>query len=454
MTADQGALCNRLEEIVGITHVAGGAAQIAAFVVDGTMPELVVRPGTQDETARVVRACAEAGAAMIPWGGGTAVGLGNSPARADVVVQLDRLDRIVEWDAANLCVTAEAGVRLAALQELVARSKATLPLDPPERHRVTLGGMVAANQSGPGRLLHGTVRDWLLGMRVVLPDGERVRCGGRVLKNVSGYDMNKIFIKSMGTLGIVTEVTFKLMPVPAQRAAVIGLFPDPAEAWGVVAKALGSFLLPEALEFFNPEAMALLAPALGAPAVPGACGLAVALAGSRETVERQARDFAALFGEGGGKAVTLPSGPAGTAWEAIRNLTGGARTRHPGRTFCEITVPISHAGALAAAAARTGQNCGLQSVVMAHAGSGVVWALFLPAPEPAPVDTLAGALEGLRREAAAEEGSLVVLDAPPAVKRRLDVWGPPGGGLGMMRRLKAEFDPRGLLNPGRFVGGI
>ena len=117
-------------------------------------------------------------------------------------------------------------MRLAALEELTARHKAVLPLDPPAARQVTLGGLVAANQSGPGRLLYGTVRDWLLGLRVVLPDGERIHCGGRVIKNVSGYDMNKLFIKSLGTLGIITEVTFKLLPMPAQRTVAIGLFPD------------------------------------------------------------------------------------------------------------------------------------------------------------------------------------------------------------------------------------
>jgi len=449
MPVDQDALCGRMEEIVGAAHVAAGPAQTAAFAVDGVVPELVVRPGTQEETAQVVRACAEAGTAMIPWGGGSAMGLGNPPSRAGVVLQLDRLDRIVEWDPANLCVTAEAGVRLAALEELVAGSRAILPLDPPEAQKVTLGGLAAANQSGPGRLLYGTVRDWLLGMRVVLPDGERIRCGGRVIKNVSGYDMNKLFIKSLGTLGIITELTFKLLPMPVQRAGVIGLFPDPAEAWAVVEKTLGSFLLPEALEFLNPDASALLAPALGVPAVPGACVLAVALAGSPETVERQARDFTALFAAGG-KALALPGG---SGWDAVRHVLHGPGTAHPARVLCRITVPVSRTGQLAAAASRTGTDCGLTALVTARAASGEVQALYLPGPEPGAVEPLAGALEALRREAAAAEGSLVLQEAPLALKRRMDVWGDPGDGLDLMRRIKAEFDPRSLCNPGRFVAG-
>jgi len=449
MPTDHGALRARLEEIVGASQVASGAAAAAAFAVDGQVPGLVARPGTQEQVAQVVRACAGAGAAMVPWGGGTAMGLGNAPARLDVVVAMDRLDRVVEWDPANLCVTAEAGMRLAALEELTIREKSILPLDPPAGRKVTLGGLVAANQSGPGRLLYGTVRDWLLGMRVVLPDGERVHCGGRVIKNVSGYDMNKLFIKSLGTLGIITEVTFKLLPVPARRAAAIGLFPDAPAAWKAVQQVLGSFLLPEALEFFNPAALALLLPELGIPAMPGACALAVSLAGSPETVQRQIRDFTALFTDGGGKGVTFAPDHAAAAWEAVRNLRGVPSGT---RILAQISGPVSRTGALAAAAEKAGETCGCQALVTAHAGSGVVWALFLPGPQP---DTaLVEALKELRTEAEAAEGSLVLQEAPPAVKRGLDAWGAFMGGLGMMRRLKAEFDPRGVCNPGRFVGAI
>jgi len=451
---DLDSLRGQLEAIVGPEHVASGVAQTAAFAVDGVLPELIVRPGTQDEVAAVVTACAKVGAAMIPWGGGTAMGLGNAPARAQVVLHLERLDRLVEWDPANLVITAEAGMRLAALQELIARDRATLPLDPPAGHRVTLGGLVAANQNGPSRLLYGTVRDWLLGMRVVLPSGERVHCGGRVIKNVSGLDMNKLFIRSMGTLGIVTEVTFKLLPLPSQRASVIGLFPDLAAAWAVVRQVQASFLLPEAMELLNPEAVDLLAPTLGLPAAPGTCAIAVALAGSPETVERQAREFTAKFEAGGGTALSLPNGQAGPAWNTIRNLLDGAQGVSPARILCKITVPIARTCDLIAAANRAGQAGSLRATVVAHAGSGVIWARFIPGMEGAPGGPVAKALEELRKEAEAAGGSLVLHDAPPPLKRQVDAWGAPGDGVDMMRRLKTEFDPRGLCNPGRFVGGI
>ena len=454
MHSDLSSLRGQLEAIVGQDQVAAGVAGTAGFAVDGILPELVVRPGTQDEVSQVVAACARIGAAMIPWGGGTAMGLGNAPTRAQVVIQMDRVNRVVEWDPANLTITAEAGMRLAALQELVAKDRAIFPLDPPADHRVSLGGMVAANQNGPSRLRYGTLRDWVLGMRVVLPDGQRIHCGGKVIKNVSGYDMNKMFIRSLGTLGIITEVTFKLLPMPAQWASMIGLFPDLAGARKVVEKAMASFLLPESLDLLDPEAVALLAPTLGIPVAPGTWAIALALAGSPETVARQDRDFAALFQEAGGQVAPVQAGQSSQTWRAIRNLLDATQAANPARILCKITVPIARTCDLVAAAGELGRRCGLQAAVMAYAGSGVVWALYLPAMEAVPGTPVAPALEALRGEAAAAGGSLVLHDAPSPLKRQVDAWGEPGTGLGMMKRLKAEFDPRGLCNPGRFVGGI
>jgi glycolate oxidase FAD binding subunit len=291
-------------------------------------------------------------------------------------------------------------------------------------------------------------------MRVALPDGERIHCGGKVIKNVSGYDMNKLFIGSLGTLGIVTEVTFKLLPAPATRAGVIGLFPELSQATTAVATILESVLLPEALDLLDPEAVALLAPRLGLEAPAGAYGLAVALAGSAATVERQVRDFGALFRDRGGRAAPLPDGKTVLAWDAIRNVFGFLPVPPATRVLCKIAVPIGRTGELLASAGNLGRRHGMHTTVAAHAGSGVVWACYLLGPKAPPDEVLADALEGLRREVEAVEGSLIMQDAPAPLKARVDVWGKPGDGFTVMRRLKAEFDPRGLCNPGRFLGGL
>lgn len=447
-------LRGRMEAIVGGAHVEIGPAEAARFAVDAVAPALIVQPGSQDEAAAVVAACAEAGAAIIPWGGGTAMGLGNRPTHGDVVLFLERLNRIVEYDAANLNVTAEAGVRLADLQAALAERRQFLPLDPPAAARGTIGGLLAANASGPARLLYGTARDWVLGMRVVLPDGERIRCGGKVIKNVSGYDMNKLFIGSLGTLGIITEATFKLLPMPAVRASVVGAFAELDQAARVVTTVLDSVLLPEALELLSPEAVGLLASTVNLEGAAG-YGLAVSLAGSPETVERQVRDFAALFRDAQARrAATLSGERTPPAWQAIREVFDLLPGPSAERVVCKIAVPISRTAELLAAAERSGQRHGLRTAVVAQAGSGVVRACCLLGPKAPPAEVVAGGIQELRREAEAAEGSLVVEAAPPAIKAHVDAWGKPGEAFEVMRRLKADFDPRGLCNPGRFLGGI
>jgi FAD/FMN-containing dehydrogenase len=191
---------------------------------------------------------------------------------------------------------------------------------------------------------------------------------------------------------------------------------------------------------------------LDAPA--GACGLAVAVAGSRETVERQARDFSAFFRDAGGRATPLPDGRSVLAWDTIRNVMGLLPAPPAVRVLCKVAVPIGRTGEVFASAGALARRHGLPATVTAHAGSGIVWACYLLGPAAPPDEAVADALEGLRREAEDAEGSLILHDAPASFKGRVDAWGKPGDGLDVMKRLKAEFDPRGVCNPGRFLGGL
>ncbi len=449
MLRDAGALARTLSGIVGEEHVlTDGAA--AAFAVDGVLPRVAVSPGTQQEVEAVVTACGSAGAAMTPWGGGTAMGLGNPPERLDVVVRLDRLTRVVEFDEENLNVSAEAGVRLGALQKILNEKREFLPLDPPQADSATVGGLVQSNASGPGRHLYGSARDWVLGLRVVLPTGERIRCGGKVIKNVSGYDMNKLFIGGFGTMGIVTEATFKLLPAPAARATVVGVFRDVPQVAAVVARTLESFLVPEALEALDSRALESVEAGLGRPPVSG-YGLFVSLAGSRETVDRQVKDFTKLFKDGQASATdTLGTADAEPAWHAIRDVHASFKGTG---VVVKIAVPIGKTLDLFASAEALVSGRGGRGAVTAHAGSGIVRAGF-EVEAGTPLPPLRDALAALREKAEEAEGSLVLEAAPVALKRALDAWGRVRDGVAVTRRLKAEIDPGTVMNPGRFVGGI
>ncbi len=219
---------------------------LALHRIDGITPHLVTTPASAEQVGAVLSACSESQATVIPWGGGTAMALGNPPRRADVVIKLAKLNRVIEHDSANLTVTAQCGMTLNALQSSLAAQKQFVPIDAPFPACATLGGIVAANLNGPRRSFYGSVRDLVIGMKVVLASGESIKAGGKVVKNVAGYDMCKLFVGSLGTLGIITEVTFRVAPT-AESAATFIAQGALAQAQRFIADLSLSRLLPAAV---------------------------------------------------------------------------------------------------------------------------------------------------------------------------------------------------------------
>src|SRR5438105_1124843 len=201
--------------------------RLATHKIEGKQPTLLCTPSTRDQINAALRVCSEAAASVIPWGGGTAMALGNPPRQVDVVLATARLNRVLDHDAANLTVTVESGISLAALQNLLAEEGQFVPFDPPFPERSTIGGIVAANLNGPRRSCYGSVRDLVIGMKVALISGEQIKAGGKVVKNVAGYDMCKLFVAALGTLGAIVDATLGLAPVPESAATVIRSGPSP-----------------------------------------------------------------------------------------------------------------------------------------------------------------------------------------------------------------------------------
>jgi glycolate oxidase FAD binding subunit len=408
------------------------------YGIDGVTPRLVAVPRSVEEASQVLRAAADEGLTVAFAGGGSKLGLGNPPERLDLVVETRALDQVLEHAAGDLVVRAQAGVRLADLQQHLAPAGQQLALDPPEP-RATLGGVVAANASGPRRLRYGTVRDLLIGITVVLADGTVARAGGKVVKNVAGYDLGKLFCGSLGTLGMVAELIFRLHPVPAATSVVTLGVEGPEQAGQAVLGLQGSTLEPSAVELTVDE--------FGWPGQ-----LTVVFEGIQPGVEAQAAAAAELLGRVGEAAV---AGPGGV--EAALNQLG-ARPFEKAEYALKATFPPAElAGALADLAG--GRERWGGGPVSAHAVTGVLWMASglregdLPADAPG-FPSVVRAITGARERLAARGGSLVLVKASPELKRAVDVWGPPGDAVGLMRRVKERFDPDRRLSPGRFVGGI
>ncbi len=444
-------LAKTLEGIVGAEHVrADGEARRHA--VDGVVPAAVAFPGTVEEVAAVLAACSQARAAVVPWGGGTSMGLGAIPPKVDVVLGLTRLNQVLDHEPGDMTSTVQAGMTLGAYQATLGRHRQFLPLDPPAADRATIGGILAANASGPRRLRYGTARDLLIGERVVHADGTVTKGGAKVVKNVTGYDMNKLYVGSLGTLGVIVEATFRLYPLPPAERTWLAPFPTAAKARDAVAKILDSPLVPTAVELLNEAA----AGGVGrrAEIVPGrgAAHLAVAVASVPEAVEAQLRTVREIGrGAGGGEDQLLDGEAQARFWNSVRDFDPGEGTP----MVLKASVLIARVADAVWQGESIAAKQGLRVAVISEAGTGIVRYYFLAEGSGADrFGRLAAAVAPLRAFAAEAAGSLVVLQAPPEVKAAVDVWGTVGDGLPLMRGLKEQFDPDRILNPGRFVGGL
>ncbi|HEX5605461.1 MAG TPA: FAD-binding oxidoreductase, partial [Candidatus Binatia bacterium] len=243
-TADQ--LAQRFAAELGDDCVTVDPAQLVSRKIEGQVPALLCMPANEEQLSTALSLCAEYEAAVIPWGGGTAMAIGNAPRHMDLVISTERLARIVDHDHANLTVSAESGVVLARLQTQLASQQQFAPLEPPFPDCATIGGIIAGNLNGPRRSYYGSVRDLVIGIKVVLIGGEKIKAGGKVVKNVAGYDMCKLFVGSLGTLGVISAATLRLAPLPetSETVVVTGTFADVQQFANEVGR---SRLLPSAL---------------------------------------------------------------------------------------------------------------------------------------------------------------------------------------------------------------
>jgi glycolate oxidase FAD binding subunit len=435
-------LLDKLRTIVGPGHVLGGV-ELSPYVVDGRTPEAAVFPGTVDEVAAVVSLAAEAAMPLFPWGGGTGAGIGMPPARTGIVLGLSRLRAIVEHEPGDLTVTAQAGVVMRDLQAALGARGQWLSLDPPDTDRATLGGVLAANASGPRRHLYGTARDLLIGVTVVAADGSLVRGGGRVVKNVAGYDLPKLFIGSYGTLGVIVEATLKLRPLPDAERLVAVPFERLKDASTAVRAILGSDLIPNAIDLADAAA----ARALGVEAAPAV--LLVGFDGLGEQVEWQVAELASIVRPYGGHGLAmLPP----TAWPLLARAAQDA-FETPAAVMALSVLPSLVADTMEQGASSARQR-GLTTAWSAHAGVGLVTGVVRADDERQDPAIVAAVLAEWRAAAQAGGGHASIRWAPLAVKTALPVWDDAGAAGRIMQRIKAELDPQNILNPGRFVAGI
>jgi glycolate oxidase FAD binding subunit len=439
------ALVDKLCATLGRAHVLTGI-ELSPFALDGRTPEAAVFPGSVEEISTVVRLAADAGVSIRPWGGGTASGVGAPPPASGIVLGLSRMNRLLEHEPGDLTATVEAGMTFAALQSALRAKGQWLSLDPPQPERATVGGVIAADAYGPRRQLYGTARDLLIGLKVVTADGVVVHGGGKVVKNVAGYDLPKLFIGAYGTLGIVVELTVKLRPLADAERLVALAFDRVKDCGAAVRAVLGSDLIPNALDVLDAASSA----AIGLPASPA---LIVGFDGLPEQIDWQVGELAALARALGGRE------PGGLV---LLDPSVWTRLATAARDACAMPAAVMRLSVLPTMVAEAIDNGtgaarqrGLASAWAAHAGVGVVTGvLCAPDAEPCDTATVAGVLEDWRACARAGGGHASLMWAPLADKSQLPAWDDAGPAGRIMRRIKEQLDPGHVFNPGRFVAGI
>jgi glycolate oxidase FAD binding subunit len=392
--------------------------------VAGVQPRMIFEPRNETEVAAVLRIADNAGLSVIPRGGGTKTAWGNPPARADVILSTVRMNQMIEHAWADLTVSVETGCTIATLQNALAQHGQQIAFDPLWPERATIGGILSTNDTGTLRIRYGGLRDLIIGVTIALPDGTLASSGGKVVKNVAGYDLPKLVTGALGTLGVITRAVFRLHPLPRNARAYTFGVQDAAEANRLVLAVQDSKLAHTGLQARFASATS--------PAVDIRFdGTDAGLASQTETL----RKLAAPITETEANA---------TIWRARQELWSDADTA----TIAKFSVLPGSIAAACDHFRHLGESTGVSWQAVTQ-GTGLGWLRL----ETSNADTARKMLEDLRSAFEDLGGSLVVLRRGRGLSG-IDTWGKCGDSLPVMLSVKQQFDPRKTLNPGRFVGGI
>jgi len=449
----------RLEEIAGAAYVVSDATEITAREVCGARPSVVVSPSDAAQIAEILRFAAQEKLAVIPTAGCSKLGIGSPPARYDIALDLSRLNRVLAYDPHDLTLGVEPGVRIEDLLRRLAEQKQFLPLEVPFSDRATIGGIIATNSSSPLRHAYGAVRDFCLGMEFVTGEGSRAKSGGRVVKNVTGYDLYKLLIGSLGTLAVITRVNFRTFPMPQALGTFVASFSS-ADAAFIFCRAIAhSALTPQILEVADPGAGQLIfSRESSAQIMPLQWSVVIAAAGQAAVVDRYAQELGRIAADSHaaeflsmGEAQQLP------ILERIREFPRLALQAEPEAAIFRISILPTSTPSLLAQLDEVAKRNHMEVATLTRA-SGIVYAVFLPEQQSSDSTAyLAASIPEVFR-ACAEPGmqaSALLEWCPAKIKTSADiVWGPSRPDFELMRRVKNSFDPQNVLSPGRFAGGI
>ena len=444
-----------LAAIVGSANASERDADLERCTMDDVMPSVVVTPATPAETAAVVRLAAEHDWTVLPAGGSSRLVGGNIPERCDIVLSTSRMDSVLHYDAGDLTIGVEAGVKLAELQKTLAEHQQFLPIHPTNPEQ-TVGGLLASVLQGP--MQHwAAVRDFCIGINYVTGDGIQAKAGGRVVKNVAGYDVMKLLIGSYGSLGVITSANFRVYPRSKQTRTFVMQFASGEEALAMRDRVVRSPLAPLCLEIASPRALEYLNPETVAPRDPDHYSpsspvepethwqIVLQAAGSDAVLARYSKEL--------GLAVTrtVDGEAESKLWECFAGFGDRVLARYRNSMLLQVSTTLSDTAATIAAIESAALDNNLLPALVGRVGLAVLSVAMVPlSVDPPSAMQYANAASSLR--AALPQGSsAIVLRCPTEAKRHFDVWGSPSSDIVCMRAVKRAMDPRNILSRGRFL---
>jgi glycolate dehydrogenase FAD-binding subunit len=470
----------RLKSIAGASSILTDATSCAAYAVDEILPTAVAKPASAEEVAEIVRFAALEKLAIIPCGNRTKLRIGAAPSRYDIALDLTGLHEIAHYDPGDLTLSVDAGMPLAKLNTTLLEHKQFLPLLVSWYSLATIGGAIASGIDSPLRQFYGTARDFLIGAEFVDGIGNLCKSGGRVVKNVTGYDLHKLLIGSLGSLAVITRLNFRTFPAPiADSRGLVASFPNAEGALAFRLAIADSSLTPLTLDIVSPELAQIFStqtpgtpesvvfagenrsadhaslPPIGNWFSPSEWQVCAAFAGTPEVLDRYARELTLLAEKYRARSTSILGDTTRPAvWGRLRESLSMLLEASHATVIFKISILPSQHSTLFSKLREIAESSSLPHAFVARAGGTIYFALLPLSANEDTMTRLSPSIAKIFDFVSASGGRASLLFAPSEIKRTTSVWGPPCPDLALMRRLKTAFDPQSIFAPGRLAGGI
>ena len=455
---------SRLADLVGSARVIADPAQLASYEIDGTRPSAALQPESSLQISEIIKFAITEKLGVVATGGRTKLNVGLPPKRYDLALDMSSLNKIVAYDPGDLTLSVEAGLRLSVLDDTLGKHHQFLPLAVPYRRQTTLGGIIASGVDGPLRQFYGTARDFLLGVEFITGEGVAAKSGGRVVKNVTGYDIHKLMIGALGTLGVITRLNFKTFPVPSASCGFVGRFPTAQQACDMRNRIARSHLTPLTLDILSPSVTEIFesqtATQFESEPMPSDVlsrtewATSVGFAGNERVRERYLVALQRIAEESGGAGSLVPEKTLPAAFARKREFVPIALASSPATTIVRMSVLPAKISDMLIAAQKAAEVNSLRWAALAR-GLGIIYFALLPsALDDDSKQCVVKTTSSIQEACAKLGGQSTIPWCPTTWKLSLKIWGPENPDFPQMRKIKNVFDPQGILSPGRFVGGL